>query len=165
MNEEKPPVLLLQIMLTKHLHIVYPPLNHCLQTTIDMVCNAGLFGLCTSHQQDALIKTPLPRLSNNNRRDTWMFVHTNQASHHQGAILCPGWAFIIQPLHHLCNNILDLGTGIPGVENPVLNTDHVYPPQSGPSGELTVYLNIGVLRGVNGGKLWRRALLSVNSGG
>ena len=89
-NEEEPPILLLQVMLPKHLHLMNTPLNYDFQLSTDLFCNAGLFGLWYGHHKYLLGEIASSCFSYPYRSSDRLLVHPYQASHHQSRKFVPG---------------------------------------------------------------------------
>ena len=82
-NREKPPLILLGVMCPYGSHIVYPPLDYRLHSSIQMLLPTGGLVLIPCHPQDALRHEAAPSFSHPNWLDAWRLIQCNKPATRQ----------------------------------------------------------------------------------
>ena len=104
-NEEKPPVLILGLLLPQKPYRVNPPLNPGLQTPTELLLPAGLLDLRPCHRQHTLQKHLETGISHSDCPYTRVLVKADEAPWHQRPVVHPGWAFVDHTFTKIPNNL------------------------------------------------------------
>ena len=119
-NEEKPPVLILQVLLPQQLHVMYPPLDTRINPSTDMFSSTGLLCLYSGNCKNALCRAVAPHLSNAHRKHPRPLIDPDQAPGHHGTIGSPGWVIVYQLIYDCSYNLPEVRSGFYVLEDPVL---------------------------------------------
>ena len=126
-NEDKPPVLLLQVLLPHKPHHVDPTLYLLFHTPEELLFPLGLFGLHSHHRKDVLCKEDLPDIANPNRSHTGIIFCHYQAEFLQGQIWWTGRTGFCKTIHYWREKLPEFYTGLSVSHKLVLEADHVRP--------------------------------------
>ena len=122
-NEEKPPVLFLRVLLPEDAHCMYAALYPRFYSPVQLDFLAGGLCLLPRHPKQALFHQPSSRSSHANRSDPWLIFQCDQPVAHHCAIGGPWGPPIAQPICKVADNQPQFTTCRPKTQQSVLQDD------------------------------------------